>query len=337
MIYRLGVDGGGTKTEAILVDSSGTVVAQRVGPGCNPSVAGPEGAKNAFGALVTELLAPFPSAEADFKIEATLLCMAGNPAFWAEFAASLTTFGRISTVTDAVPVLQLATGGKPGIVLHAGTGSFVAAVTAAPSSALPVPRSLGEGGTTRSTPAALIEQEKVHYTPHALFESGEVHYAGGLGWKFGDPGSGYDIGRRVVVRALLELQGWYPPSALSRFLQEETGLEDAQGISRFYYNDSAANPKIAQLAAGTLELAARGDAVAHPLVLSSMSELLDLAHAVATKLFPHHAARTIPAGLSGPILTHPFVAERLMAMSSLPLKVVTESPIEGVRQLLAKA
>lgn len=298
MIYRLGVDGGGTKTEAILVDPSGTVVARRVGPGCNPSLAGPDGAKAVFSALIKELLAPFPSGEPDFKLEATLLCMAGNPGFWAELGASLTTFGRVQTVTDAVPVLQLATSGKPGMVLHAGTGSFVAAFT----------------DDTR-----------------------EVHYAGGLGWKFGDPGSGYDIGRRVVVRALLELQGWYPPSALSRYLQEQTGIQEAQGISRFYYNDSAANPKIAQLAAGTLELAARGDAVARPLVLSSVGELLDLADAVAAKLFPGQAARTIPAGLSGPILTHPFVAERLTAMSSLPLKVVTESPIEGVRQLLAKA
>jgi glucosamine kinase len=298
MIYRLGVDGGGTKTEAILVDGSGTIVARRLGPGCNPSLAGPEGAKAIFAELIKELLAPFPAANPDFKIEATLLCMAGNSAFWAEFAASLTAFGRVSTATDAAPVLQLATGGKPGLVIHAGTGSFVAAFTA---------------------------------------DSPEVHYAGGLGWKFGDPGSGYDIGRRVVARALLELQGWSPPSGLSQYLQDQTGIQEGQAISRFYYNDSASSPKIAQLAAGALELADKGNAVAHDLVLASVSELLDLAHAVVAKLFPHQAARTIPAGLSGPILTHRFVAERLMAMSSLPLKVVTDAPIEGVRQLLSSS
>jgi N-acetylglucosamine kinase-like BadF-type ATPase len=297
MIYRLGVDGGGTKTDAILVDGSGAVVARRTGPGCNPSLAGPEGAKTVFAELVKELLAPFPASDPDFKIEATLLCMAGNPAFWAELAGGLAAFGQVSTVTDAVPVLQLATGGKAGLVIHAGTGSFVAARPA---------------------------------------NSPEVHYAGGLGWKFGDPGSGYDIGRRTIVRALLELQGWNPPSGLSKYLQEQTGIREAQAISQFYYNDSASNPKIAQLAAGALELADQGDAVAHDLVLASVGELLDLAHAVAAKLFPDQAARTIPAGLSGPILTHRFVSERMMAMSSLPLKVVTEAPIEGVRQLLAE-
>ena len=297
MIYRLGVDGGGTKTEAILVDSAGQIVASRTGPGCNPSLAGPEGAKAAFAEVIKGLLAPFTTDNPEFQIEATLLCMAGNPAFWTEFAASLASFGTVTAQSDAVPVLQLATGGKPGLVMHAGTGSFVAAFSAA---------------------------------------SPEVHYAGGLGWKFGDPGSGYDIGRRLVVRALLELQGWSPPSGLVPFLQDQIGIQDAQAISRFFYNDSASNPKIARLAEGALDLADQGNAVAHDLVLASVGELLDLAHAVAAKLFPDQAARTIPAGLSGPILTHRFVAERLMAMSSLPLKVITEKPIEGVRQILVE-
>jgi N-acetylglucosamine kinase-like BadF-type ATPase len=297
MIYRLGVDGGGTKTEAILVDPAGQIVARATGPGCNPSLAGPAGAKAVLAELIKGLLAPFPSADADFAIESTLLCMAGNPGFWAEFAASLTTFGRVTTQNDSVPVLQLATGGKPGLVIHAGTGSFVAAHSAA---------------------------------------SPEVHYAGGLGWKFGDPGSGYDIGRRVVVRALLELQGWSPPSGLAKYLQDQTGIQEGQAISRFYYNDSASNPKIAQLAAGALELAEQGNAAARELVLTSVTELLGLAHAVAAKLFPDQPVRTIPAGLSGPILTHPLVAEHLKAMSSLPLQVIAARPIEGVRQLLMR-
>jgi len=295
MIYRLGVDGGGTKTEAILLDQGGMVVASRTGPGCNPSLAGPEGAKAVFAEVVKSLLAPFPCSDPDFSIETTLMCMAGNPAFWQEFAASLTSFGKVTVVTDAIPVLQLAAGDGPGLVLHAGTGSFVAARTA---------------------------------------DSPEVHYAGGLGWKFGDPGSGYDIGRRSVVRGLLELQGWKQTSGIGKFLQEQTGIAEGQAISRFYYNDSASNPKIAQLAAGVLALAAGGDAAARDLVNTSVMDLLDLAHGVAAKLFPKHKLREIPAGLSGPILTHPFVVETLTASSALPLKPLTAGPIEGVRQLL---
>ena len=297
MIYRLGIDGGGTKTEAILVDQTGMVVASRTGPGCNPSLAGPEGAKAAFAELVKSLLAPFPSSDPDFQIETTLMCMAGNPAFWQEFAASLTTFGKVRTVTDAIPVLQLVAGNGRGIVLHAGTGSFVAARTA---------------------------------------DSEEAHYAGGLGWKFGDPGSGYDIGRRAVVRGLLELQGWSPSSGIGKFLQEQTGIAEGQAISRFYYNDSASNPKIAQLATGVLAMAQAGDAVAQAIVNDSVLELLALAHAVVAKLFPKEKLREIPAGLSGPILTHPFVVQQLTASSALPLKAVTAGPIEGVRQLLAR-
>ena len=47
--------------------------------------------------------------------------------------------------------------------------------------------------------------------------SGKIHYAGGLGWRFGDAGSGYELGRRAIARALLELQGWAPASGLARW------------------------------------------------------------------------------------------------------------------------
>ena len=99
-------------------------------------------------------------------IVSTLLCMAGSRSFWQAFAADLTGYGRVSTMDDSRPVLELATHGQPGIVLHGGTGSFVA----------------------------------------ARAPDGSLHYAGGLGWRFGDAGSGYDIGRRTIIRALLEAQ-----------------------------------------------------------------------------------------------------------------------------------
>ncbi|HEY3757858.1 MAG TPA: BadF/BadG/BcrA/BcrD ATPase family protein [Opitutaceae bacterium] len=295
MNYRLGVDGGGTKTEAILVDASGSVAARASGVGCNPSLVGPQEAKQIVADLLRKLLAPFPTSAPDFQIVATQLCMAGNRAFWQEFAASLTTFGRVDASDDSIPVLELATAGGDGLVLHAGTGSFVAAR-----------------------------------------DRQGVHYAGGLGWRFGDAGSGFDISRRAIARALLELQGWMPPSGLAPFIQEQTGLAEAQAISRFYYNDSAANPKISSLAPGVLALAGTGDPAARELVVASTRELLALALHVARKLFDENRFESLAAGLSGPILTHPFVAAELSQHAPFRLKSLAEPPIEGVRRILCR-
>jgi hypothetical protein len=62
-----------------------------------------------------------------------------------------------------------------------------------------------------------------------------------------------------------------------------------------------------------------------------------LAGRVAAKLYPGIALDTLPAGLSGPILTHPVVVALLTNNSPLALAPVEGSPIEGVRRLLARA
>ncbi|MGH7995293.1 MAG: N-acetylglucosamine kinase [Opitutaceae bacterium] len=302
MNYRLGVDGGGTKTEAVLVEKGGAEVARRIGPGCNPSIVGTAESKRVVAELIRGLLAPTVAKDPALRIDTTLLCMAGSRGYWQEFAGGLVTFGHVVAVDDSLPVLELATGGGPGLVLHAGTGSFVAARSGKPS-------------TERF---------------------GDVHYAGGLGWRFGDPGSGYDLGRDAIARGMLELQGWLPPSGIGPFLKEHTGLPEAGAISRFFYNDSVSNPKIAQLAPGILELAGRGDEAAREIVTASAGHLLDLGLRVAAKLFPGTAQADIPAGLSGPILNHPFVRETLAARSPLKFRPITAAPIEGVKTLLAR-
>jgi len=222
--------------------------------------------------------------------------MAGSGAVWKAFADGLTGFGRVETTDDSRPVLELATQGKPGVVLHAGTGSFVA----------------------------------------ARAPDGSVHYAGGLGWRFGDPGSGYDLGRRAIGRALLDLQGWQPASRLGSLVLEQTHLPDAASITRHFYRDPDANQKIAALAPFVLRLAAEGDFAAKEIVAASVGELLELATQVATKLFTASLLDSVPAGLSGPILTHPAVAAAIAGRSPLPLTPVEGTPIEGVRRLLQR-
>jgi len=290
---KIGVDGGGTKTELILIDDRGDVIACRVAGGCNPSVAGPEDARIILEEALGTLAAHFP-------VSHTLLCMAGSPGFWHDTAAALTAgglFGDVSALDDSRPVLELATGGHPGLVLHAGTGSFVAAQA----------------------------------------PDGSIHYAGGTGWRFGDPGSGYDLGRRAIGKALLELQGWQLPTSLSTLVRDHTGLVHAPAITRHFYQHPEPNKQIAALAPGLLRLAAEGDHAAHQIVTESITALLQIAEDVITKLFPGWHRDTLRAAVSGPILTHSAVRSVLAKRSTLNLRPIEDSPVEGVRRLLLRS
>lgn len=299
MNFRIGVDGGASKTECILVDRMGSVVRRRVAPGSNPNVIGADAARAVVLEALSSLLSGLPGAGTEGAVEATLLCMAGPMELWRAFAAGLSGFGRAVAVDDSLPVLELATGGGPGIVLHAGTGSFVAA----------------RGPRTGPSPLD------------------PVRYAGGLGWRLGDEGSGYDLGRRAIARGLLELQGWEAPSGISALLREHTQLQDAAAITRHFYTESSSNAHVAGLAPGVLALAGAGDAGALEVAVGSTCGLLDLAVKVSKKLFPDGAPG---AGLSGPILTHPAVMPELIRRSPFPLRAVAGQPVEGVRRLLAR-
>ena len=296
--FKIGVDGGGSKTECILVDARGTVVARHVAPGCNPSVVGPEQARLIVTDALCALLRDAKTTQPAAPVERTLLCMAGNRIFWREFAASLGDFGRVTAADDSLPVLELATEGGPGLVLHAGTGSFVA----------------------------------------ARAPDGSVHYAGGLGWRFGDPGSGYDIGRRAVARALLETQGWAPASRIGPTVRDhmQLGAADATTLTRFFYQHAEPNRVIAALSPAVMRLASEGDGIAHAMVTESVTELVHLATAVALKLFPNSPLDSVRAGLSGPILTNPLVLAAMAAKTPLALAPIESAPSEGVRRLLVR-
>ena len=293
MHLRIGVDGGATKTECILVDAQGEVVATHAVGGSNPSIVGAAAAEQ----TVAEALAAL-SAQTSAPIVATLLCMAGAPEFWKKFAASRQDLGRVTATTDAAPTLELAAPHGPGIVLHAGTGSFVA------------------GRTTDDLT--------------------QVHYAGGLGWRFGDEGSGFDLGRRAIARGLLELQGWLPPSPIGAMLQAFTGAKDANAATAFFYRDDKSSPSPATMAPAFLGLLAKEDPVAQEIFDASTDGLLALAARVASVLFPGVNPQSLEVGVSGPILTHGAALPRLRARSAFNLHPVEGRPIEGVRRLVAR-
>jgi N-acetylglucosamine kinase-like BadF-type ATPase len=308
---RIGVDGGATKTECILVDAHGTVIARHTAPGCNPSVVGPDRARATLLAALHSLAPRVPS-----PVSGLLLCMAGSPEFWRETAAGLDGFGRVETAPDSLPVLELATAGAPGLVLHAGTGSFVA----------------------------------------ARAPDGSLHYAGGLGWRFDDAGSGYDLGRRAIARALAELQGWTTDSAdgrpgpgtrspLAAALCAHTGAGDYGTISRLFYSDAAdVAGMIAGFAPQVIALAEHHDATAAQIVAESLAGFAPWVNRVLGRVFPGApgvAPSLVPCGVSGALLNRPpcwQVLQALAAAQAWPVRLqsVREPPIEGVRRLLVK-
>jgi len=298
MSFRIGVDGGGTKTECILLDERGAVAARHLAPGCNPSLVGAEGARAILLDALLALVADFPSP----VVDRVLLCMAGSLSFWRETAAAFPGYGRIETVPDSLPVLELATGGGPGLALHAGTGSFVA----------------------------------------ARAPDGSVHYAGGLGWRFGDPGSGHDLGRRAIARALLELQGWAPRTALSDELSRHTGLADYTANSRFFYRDPEANTVIAAFAVRVVDVAAQDCPPAQRILAESLADFAAPVEAVLHGLFPQAAmASPVLCGVSGCLLNRPPCWSALSDLATahswpVQLQPVTGRPIEGVRRLVQK-
>jgi glucosamine kinase len=300
MSFRIGVDGGGTKTECILVDARGAVAAQRTAPGCNPSLSGPERARTVLREALQALVAAAGSPPV--TVDRVLLCMAGSESFWRETAVALAGYGRVEAMADSLPVLELATGGGPGLAVHAGTGSFV---------------------TARAP-------------------DGSVHYAGGLGWRFGDPASGYDLGRRAIALALLELQGWSPRTGLADQLSAHTGLADYTANSRWFYGAGDANPMIAAFAPRVIELADRDCAPAQRVIAESISDFSALVNTVCLRLFPQATVEApIPCGVSGALLNRPscWSALRDVAVAHgwpVQLRPVSDPPIEGVRRLLQK-
>ena len=304
--YKIGVDGGGTKTELILVDAAGAIVTQYLAAGCNPSQIGPDQARRILLEGLASLLAKAKIEDLKAKVSAIHLYMAGSPDFWSEVAGDLTEYGAVLTAPDSGPVLELATAGEPGLVLHAGTGSFV--ITRAPD--------------------------------------GFVHYTGGLGWKFGDPGSGFDLGRRALALALLELQATAPlsatrPSPLAEALVNHTGLRDYAANSRYFYTDPSANATITSFAPRVLLLAEQDCGPAQQVVADSITELARLADGVIHKYFPGTTAK-IPCGISGRILNSAAGVFALRSLAdklawSAELNFITTPPIEGVRRLLMKS
>jgi hypothetical protein len=112
-------------------------------------------------------------------------------------------------------------------------------------------------------------------------------------------------------------------------------MDNPSAITAALHRDPDPNQRIGKFAICVSRLAQAGDITAGDIILTSTGNLLACAEAAA-KTFLDLQGSPPPAGLSGPILTQPFVVAGLQARTALPLKPLAEPPIEGVRRLLLR-
>jgi N-acetylglucosamine kinase-like BadF-type ATPase len=163
-VFRLGLDVGGTRTRAVLLDGAGTELGRGEAAGGNPAGHGAQAALFQLAEAVRGALGP----AAREQVAGCLIGLAGYRALPdpQEFADRCrAAFGlrcAVRLVPDAVPAL--AAGGVAdgtGAVLIAGTGAVC-----------------------------------VHLTRHRITDQ-----EGGLGWLLGDEGSGFWLGRAALRHA----------------------------------------------------------------------------------------------------------------------------------------
>lgn len=161
MGYFLGFDGGGTKTDCVLLDSKGAVIAEGHGGPANPLRSGYDGAFSSLREAAAGAIAVANIVPANIKGVCAGLAGAGRRSVVRRVMVFLSRefpFALTQVASDYEVALEAAVGAGPGVVLIAGTGS-------------------------------------VAYGRNA---AGETARAGGYGPWIGDEGSAFEIGRRAV-------------------------------------------------------------------------------------------------------------------------------------------
>jgi N-acetylglucosamine kinase-like BadF-type ATPase len=181
MGYSLGFDGGGTKTECVLLDAKGAVVGEGRGGPANPLRSGYDGAFSSLREAAAEAITAAKIRPAEVTSVCAGLAGAGRRSVVRRMMVFLSQEfpGALAQVaTDFEVALEAAVGSGPGVVLIAGTGS-------------------------------------VAYGRNA---AGETARAGGYGPWIGDEGSAFEIGRRAVSAVARARDSETPVTLLSEMI-----------------------------------------------------------------------------------------------------------------------
>jgi N-acetylglucosamine kinase-like BadF-type ATPase len=241
MDYVLGFDGGGTKTECVLMDPAGRILARGLSGPSNPSRVGVESATREIEKAADLSLQEARVARNAVAALGAGLAGTGKPEMKERMRASLAGAfpgAAVSIFTD-LEIALAAAGEGPVIVLVAGTGS-----------------------------AAIGRNVE-----------GQIWRTGGQGPRLGDDGSAFDIGSRAVARAMKEREQLGTDSTLGMKILEQLGCASwAELQQRAALQPDDVFPSVFPVVAAAADA---GDPAAREILLQAADELSSLVNTVA--------------------------------------------------------
>jgi glucosamine kinase len=255
----IGIDGGGTKTRAVVADERGRWIADVVGQGSAVRPGQAERSAQVITDIVRDALASCEMTHVRPKVLCVGVAGVGRDpereALWqALLARDLA--DEVVIHTDFAVALDDAFGDGPGVLLISGTGSVA----------------FGRGPT------------------------GATARCGGWGPVFGDEGGGAWIGRRALSVVAAAGDGREPETALTGAILTAAQVNELQELIAWA---AAAPPaQLATLAPVVLSVAESGDLRANSIVSLAVEELALHVRALARQLFGDERA-AVPVAFSG--------------------------------------
>ena len=248
-LYVIGIEGGGTKTTAVLCALDGIILSEAQGGPSNFHMVGIEKAANTLLELIQTCCHSVGCSVSQIGAVVAGLAGAGRTLDQQRIMDQVLESARktgialekISIESDARIALEGAFSGKQGIVVISGTGSIV----------------FGKD------------------------ERNNVFRAGGWGRFIGDEGSGYAIGREAFRAVTKVIDGYGKKTKLVKLFDEKFGLGTQDAIIHAVYEEKF---DLASVMPVVLQAALMGDTVAKKILVHACVDLVEVIDTVLMQM-----------------------------------------------------